>query len=244
MARHRHLPNAPITEAVIDIRVRLTIALTDDILQTLRSAFLADFPTIEDQRSYEGFIHFEPEGVSQSGIDRGIVGLLCRSDERQEAVQLSSTGYAFSKLQPYTSWEEVLSSAQRFWARYIALVRAEMVTRLGVRYINQFEVPRHQSVERYVTNAPRLPENIDQAMMRNSLTRFLVRDERSDVSARVVQVMETGDAGTKVIIDTDAFRPDESRADTNFWPAFGDLRDMKNRVFFGSITDKAAEEFE
>jgi uncharacterized protein (TIGR04255 family) len=246
MARRRdHLPHAPITEAVIDIRVRST-SFTAQTLEELRSSFIADFPMIENQRSYQGLIRFDTDGVSQLGNDLGIVGLLCRSEQRQEAVQVGAAGYAFSKLRPYTSWDGVVDSARHFWSMYALIVQPEMITRLGVRYINQFGVPRQQSLDRYLTNWPRVPENVDPSNLRSSLNRVSLRDERRDLSAHVVQVTELSDAGANVIIDTDCFRGEEefNPLSETFWGAFADLREMKNQIFFGSVTDLAVEDFE
>jgi uncharacterized protein (TIGR04255 family) len=74
-----------------------------------------------------------------------------------------------------------------------------------------------------------------------------VRDEETGISCNLAQasesVTEKGTVG--IVIDIDCYvmesmRPDDAR----LFERLGELRNMKNRIFFGSLTDRALEMFE
>jgi len=73
---------------------------------------------------------------------------------------------------------------------------------------------------------------------------MVLNDERAGIASRVTQVLEPSDTGMSVILDTDSFAVDESPVNDEVWARFAELRDMKNRIFFGSLTELALEEFE
>ncbi len=51
--------------------------------------------------------------------------------------------------------------------------------------------------------------------------------------------------GMPIVFDIDAYLVKEQNPDSpEFWEAFNDLRGLKNRIFFASITDKCRELFE
>ena len=69
----------------------------------------------------------------------------------------SGGGFTFSKLRPYSDWENVLAEAQRLWTHYTTVAPIEFAHRLAVRYINNFSIPAGRGIQEYITDPPVVP---------------------------------------------------------------------------------------
>jgi uncharacterized protein (TIGR04255 family) len=244
-ARERHLSRAPITEAVIEIRVELTRRLGTADFDTLRQTFEAEFETVVEQREIEALLRFDVgTGPDQQAIDQGVRRLLFRSDTRNDILIVGEGRFAYVKLRPYSSFERIRSRAQELWTRYSEVVPVEHATRLGLRYINQFGIPAHRSFTDFLTVPVQSPETVLTDNVTKEFSQLDLTDRLVGISARFVRVVESLNGTAEVIIDTDAFREGRLPFGANVWERFEELRQMKNRMFFGSITETAAQEWE
>src|SRR5258708_20692263 len=55
--------------------------------------------------------------------------------------QFRIDGFTFSKLEPYTTWEEVFAEASRLWQLYVAKAQPPEGIRVAGRDINRLRVP-------------------------------------------------------------------------------------------------------
>jgi len=72
----------------------------------------------------------------------------------------------------------------------------------------------------------------------------VINDPESDITAAVVQALEppSEDRYIPVILDIEVFQENVSNlSPDDVLTRFEKLREMKNRAFFGSITDKTLE---
>lgn len=236
------LKNAPITEAVIDVRVSRPAASSGNLLASLRSRFIGAFPLVEEQRTVEGIVALVDGRVHQSVSDQGGQRVVMRSEDRQEAVIISDTGFGFSKLRPYTRWGSVFSSARCWWDEYAAVADIAFVSRAAVRYINHFNVPAPEISARLQT-PPNLPEGVRREEVTNVLSRLHLRDPETEIETVVLQIVDWSGNDASVLIDIDASLSGKLKpADEKFWEIFEKLRAAKNRTFFGSITTFQKEE--
>jgi uncharacterized protein (TIGR04255 family) len=225
-ATERLLKHAPITEAVIDVQARPRRAF-EMYVESLRSGFGPFFDSDEEQ----------PEEK------KGRRGLIFPANPTSEAVQVSEHGFAFSKLQPYTSWEEVRESARRYWEIYRSVVEVETIDRIGVRFINQFRLRHDQRLADYLTVLPQAPETVAPDEVVDTLSRLTILDDKTGISARVFYVCRPDESGLIVIIDIDAAKLGRFEVE-DVWASLEQLRGVKNRIFFGSISETAAQEFD
>lgn len=247
MASPRHLPNAPITEAVIDIRVRLPPGTSVDTFSKLRSELADWYPVVEEQRVFESGVQFEKDGLWQMARDRGLQGLVFRSSDGLNVAQFRLDGLSFSRLAPYTRWEDVLADARNAWTYYVSAAAPEVVTRIGVRYINRLPiVSEGVELAEYLTAPPPVPPSLPQTL-RGFLTRIVLRDEDSGLDATLTQAIAAEVQGNDAVVLLDiachsahAFEATSQE----MWECFEELRGFKNRIFFGSITEKTASLFE
>jgi uncharacterized protein (TIGR04255 family) len=245
MARPRkHLANAPIVEAVIDFRVLGRDQVLAEAFADLGSSIGEQYKktgSIKSLQTRFGLFQGKPIDPSQMEIDLG-----WRYQTTSEVAQFRVDGFTFSKITLYPTWEEIFAEAFRLWKVYIDAAKPRQVYRIAVRYINRMQLPAVKDLGEYLEAPPRLPKPIPQ-LIRDFLTRVNVRDDKRDASAVIVQAVEPQmDPGTiSLLLDIDAFREVSLKVDDPALPAiFGELRQLKNEIFFASITDTTAEIYE
>ena len=135
MARIRHLPNAPIREALIDLRVELPEDLKADQFFVLKDRLAGRYPQSEELRQLEVllFRRGQPAPATPEDTRRG---LLLRSNDKVDIAQFRVDGFTFSRLKPYTSWDKIRDEARQLWDMYVEVAATRAVTRIAVRYIN------------------------------------------------------------------------------------------------------------
>jgi uncharacterized protein (TIGR04255 family) len=246
MARRRaHLRNAPIVEAVIDFRVLRKEGASPDRFAALQSAIGSRYSQADLMQSVEAQFTINQEKGPISSAVAAPIGWRYRGGSM--VAQFRVDGFTFSKLDPYTTWEDVFSEALRLWAIYVRLAEPSEIVRIAVRYINRLQVPLPARISDYLEAPPVLPLPIPQ-QLRQFLSRFAIDDVTRNASAVIVQASEPliGPPAIVLLIDIDAFM--ENLAVAPDYPRLAEmflqLRDLKNEIFFASITEKTAEIYE
>lgn len=248
MATPRHLNNAPLTEAILDVRVKTNEKFSIEFFQPLRARFANTFPIVEEQRIFEGEVQLGPgKSVAQFAKMGEVNGLLFKSSDGLNIAQFRRDGFTFNRLHPYTSWEDVFPQAWDLWSRYIETSAAEFVTRIALRYINLLTLPTPvRDLGDYLTAPPRTPEGVEGSIA-SFLTRVVVNIPQNGLAAIITQALEkpAEPGSVRVILDIDAYKQEElDLTDASIREVFHDLRDLKNKIFFNSITEDAARLFE
>ncbi len=118
---------------------------------------------------------------------------------------------------------------------------------MAVRYINRLRIPVPAELSEYLAAPPALASPSPQRL-RQFLCRIVVDDPGRNSSAVVVQASEPliGHEAIVLLIDIDAFKENLSVAptDPSLPEMFEQLRDLKNEIFFASLTEKAVEMYE
>ena len=160
--------------------------------------------------------------------------------------QFRVDGFTFSKLEPYTTWEDVFGEARRLWSIYVQVARPLETSRVAVRYINRLRLPVPVDLGQYLEAPPVLPPPIPQTI-REFLTRVVVNAPERNLSAILIQALEAQLDPTMIqlLLDIDAFRelavPPE---DSSLREIFEQLRALKNEIFFASVTERTVEMYE
>ena len=243
MARIRPLKRAPITEAIIDLRVNVPKEVVPEIFSDLKERLRDSYPMIEERRTREAAIQLGPGPLlATSTRDLGFHGFFFKSTEGLNIAQFRVDGFTFNRLKPYTSWEQIFPEASRLWKLYTEKLSPEFASRLALRYINHLTIPVPiEDFSSYLTSppvvSPELPQDI-----RSFLTRIVLHEPKSDLAANVTQALETGlDPNTvTILLDIDAYRAGEFDPRGDEIPRVLEaLHDFKNAVFFGSLTEAA-----
>jgi uncharacterized protein (TIGR04255 family) len=215
-----------------------------DVFSSLEESIGEQYAKKSPIRLFQGYFGVDNGRLvdpSQSQIDLG-----WRYQTEHEVAQFRVDGFTFSKLEPYTTWEEVFAEALRLWAIYRRLAEPAQVSRLAVRYINRLQLTGMTDIGQYLEAPPALPAPMPQRL-REFLTRVYVVDDRTDASAVIVQALEPpeGPNMASVLLDIDAFCQVSLPPDDPSLPEiFEQLRSLKNDIFYASITETTAEKYQ
>jgi uncharacterized protein (TIGR04255 family) len=139
----QHYRNAPITEAVIDLRVEVPADLG---LKNLRDV-LAEDAEMERYPSKEALllegVQFarSGDGASTTSTLRQEIGVRFHSTDGKYVFQARRDGFTLSRLSPYENWASFRTEARRLWNLYRATARPTRVLRAALRYINRINIP-------------------------------------------------------------------------------------------------------
>ena len=240
-------PKAPITEALIDIRVQLPDTVTLENLEALADLIQSDYPKKKARRKWQGEVQFKEDSAPvATSKDLGVDGYFFTSADDKQVVQFRLDGFTFSRLRPYQQWSHLRDEAKRLWEVYNIQVSPIMLDRLAVRYINSIEIPSKKfELEDYFTSPPNVPKGLP-CLLEQFFSRILVHFPEKGAKAFVTQTISESSQPsiTSIILDIDAFVDASFKPGSeNIWSTFETLRDLKNQVFFLSVTEKSKELF-
>ncbi|NKC16693.1 MAG: TIGR04255 family protein [Gammaproteobacteria bacterium] len=238
-----HLSKAPIKEALIDIRVRTG---QDIVVESLRveNAYIRDnYPHVKDHRMGMLGLQLTEEIQTISAAQPKTTGFIFTSGDGRQIAQFRTDGFIFNRLRPYERWESMRDEARRLWDIYLETASPDKVVRVAIRYINILELPLPvRDLSRYLTSPPAPPEGVPHSLL-SFLNRLVIHDESTSAKAILTQALEASDKDiAPVVLDIDAFH--EGAFDPQgdeIWTSFECLHDLKNELFFKSITDATVE---
>ncbi len=239
-------PKAPISEALIDIRVQLpgNVSLAD--LEKLHTSIKAEYPDKKTRTMWEGTfdVKSEKEPIQRTRLQ--VDGYAFITSDGRQVVQYRLDGFTFSRLRPYSRWEDVYAEVRRLWDIYRTATNPLLVTRLAVRYINAIEIPSKTfETDDYFTAAPKIPEGLPQGLQ-HFLTRLVIPFPDRGAVAIVIQTpsVKQDPVNTAILLDIDVFEEVSlSPEDARIYEILSVLREIKNEVFFKSITERTKELF-
>ncbi len=247
MALPQPLRNPPITEALIDIRVKARRDFDPAEFSSLKTTLSRSLPSAQEHRGRETTIEIRPDAtIAPSTKDLGLQGFFFRSADELTIAQFRTDGFTLNRLRPYTSWGELLPMGQQLWRIYVSVARPEAIARLALRYINHIALPPAQiDLDDYMTTAPKIPPDLPQ-YLGGFLTKILLQDPVSGLAANISQSLDLNalERLATVILDIDAHKTVEySPDDSRITETLQQLHDFKNQIFFSSVTDKTLELF-
>lgn len=248
MAKQRRLKNAPITEAIIDFRIKLPSQFNAKEFLSLKKEFRDRFPKIQERRFIKSEFKITTGNLPPTiKKDEGLLGYFFKSEDEKKVVQFRIDGFTFSLLKPYTEWKVFRNEAKELWKFYIGISHPESLTRIAVRYINHMEIPLPiTNFSEYLTAPPNVPEKLP-GNISGFLSKIVIYDPKLDISSNIVQAFEKSTKPNYIIIilDIDVYKLMEFDVNNGeIWSNFEKFHDIKNQVFFKSITEKTARLFE
>ena len=245
MAQIRHLPNAPITEAVIDFRVEPAVtveALVGALAQRDNLGYRRKGPIVRSEFGFSLNVQEEPPAVAHAGQATSI-GVRLHSVDDKYVAQLSVEGFTLSRLRPYESWENLVQEARRLWQGYQECLGPTRITRVATRFINNLRLPMAENLELFLNLLPGLPPGVPENLS-GFLQRFVIHDAKTEATVILTQALEEilPEKPLPLLIDIDAFRFQEFGAnEPKVWEYLNQLRELKNRVFFGCLKEAAIQ---
>lgn len=239
-----HLERAPITEALLDVRVRARKDLQAGELQRVAVQLRDEYPVAEERR-----VQFSIPALGQAGVPSGPIDVheyYYRSVDRRDVVQFRVDGFALNRLKPYQSWLVWFPRFKRLWSLYMQLARPESVTRVAVRCINLIDLPsgRH-NLEDFLTAPPPVPKGLPDSIGGFVTNVALVEETDPPRWLNLTQALQgIGPEGTiQLRIDVEAFVTGDFPPG-EIIPLFEPLHMLRNRAFFRSITPRTVALFQ
>lgn len=234
-----HYKNAPITQAIIEIRCELP---SDTLLEDLRVCGDDEgFPTSENLQQAQVELGADDSANKITGRQ---LGYILRHKNGRTVIASRLNGFSYTALAPYMGWEDFIAHVWSFWEKYRQATSPLSISRLGVRFVNQIDVPKSQiEIKDYVRTAvdisPYLPQSVSGYFLQVTMP---LEKLDSAVTVTSTIIPPSNPDLTSLILDIDAFyqadidlntstSTDEIRARLN------GLRDAKNYVFEACITD-------
>jgi uncharacterized protein (TIGR04255 family) len=193
MAQPRHLRQAPITEAVIDLRVETPPDVTVEALQSALArrgnlGYTRKGPIVRSEFGFAFNIEAEPKAEAHAARQT-IIGVRLHSADDKYVAQLSVEGFTLSRLQPYESWENLVTEARRLWQGYTECVGARRIIRVATRDLNNLRLPSTHTLNQFLRLWPSVPEGLP-ATLSGFLYRLIIEDIESDATVILTQALE------------------------------------------------------
>ncbi len=246
-----HYTNAPITEATIDLRIERHHGISVDDLAVIQKLVMDSYPSQESEYFYSGQMYVEEAGDPvQTESTHRHNGFRFTSPDKRQVFHARLDGFAFSVRAPYDRWEPFRDEARRLWDIYRSVTKAEVVTRVTVRYINQLDLPAHNPeadrvrMEDYLRVYPEVPRDWPGGGTMNSFFMQLqMWQEDLDCWLVVNEAPMWLDTQKPALfqLDFDFFREQFEEPwrvdDAKVWAFLEQLHIRKNEVFEASITE-------
>jgi uncharacterized protein (TIGR04255 family) len=240
-------PNAPITEAVIDIRLSPKKAVKLDDLKKLSKKQRDDFPMEVELHSMEAqFMVGSPEKTSNFKSEA--IGFQGTSADGKRIYQFRRDGFVFSQQTRYVDWQQFRQPAKQLWDYYSGRIgNIDTVSRIAVRFINNVKVEgANIDLKEYFNLYPQIGDHLPRQKTGFLTTvAFVLDDGKATGTISLVPAVENNTAHTTFILDIDVSRVDLIPSNSaDLWDIIDGFRNEKNQLFEGCITDKTRELFQ
>jgi len=247
------LAAAPVAEAVIDVRAFPSKTWEEPSVRASLEEKLDGYAFLDSHREIHYEVRSEGEKPPEQSIrDLGWRGVRFQSADSKNIAQFNRDGFVFSRLDPYENWHSFFNAGKSLWSVFKDIAAPVTIDRIGLRFINRIELPHGElNIERYLKNAPVAPVNLDLPFL------GFMHQETLGVPGypyainliRTIQPPQNpADNGIAIILDIDVFtlqsiaQPVENK-DDRLDNILNEMRWLKDKTFFGSITDEGLEVF-
>ena len=232
------LTRPPLREALADIQLR------EELPASILSQFTAPkgFPVAKEMRRGQFQLKMDKDKLASAEVlAEGALGWRYAADDGSAVVQLRRNGMTYSILKNYPGWNVLREAARDVWRKFLATSGTVNVSRLAVRYINAISIPLGADYDEYLTAAPRIPKSVPQ-IVNSFMQRVLVPFEEDAANAIITQTVEM--PIPLIILDIDVFTGCSLPGGSDdIWLKLDRLRNIADRIFFSSLTEKVIESY-
>jgi uncharacterized protein (TIGR04255 family) len=225
-----HLSRSPIMEAVLQIRAPVPIS-ADKLAETVKKTFPDYSP-----------------GPSTSIGSRmlGTSAMLRSGSDNKRWLSISPDGFQVSEVGVYPGWTAFSRQTQELWTKFrISFGVADPIGRASLRFINLIKLPTNYRLEDFLQSPPRPPAGVDLTNM-SMMGQEVFTPHNLPYVIRILRTVQEDSArangGPALILDleVESIHPFEAERLNAHMEA---MRDLINKVFFGTITTSAVENF-
>ena len=241
------LKAAPSIEAVIHWQAHAGKKLEPEALQAELTQRLPDYPILQAQQDVQFGATGAPDGSSEFFQQIQWSGFRLQDEGNHHVVQFMPSGVVFSRLEPYEEWKIFTAEALRIWQVFVELAEPTIIERLGVRHINRILLENGEQPSTYLKMEPYALPGLN-----ISPENFFYKDTYQVPGyhygihwARTIQPQQSEPSNQQaLIVDIDVFTTQLLQLDQDtLTQRLQEMRWLKNKLFFSSITDTALERF-
>jgi len=250
MARVRPLVSPPIQEALIDLVLSGNHPSRDE-LQGLSSRLLRDGWQSAQIDTYQA--EFNSGGTSGEMLlkakPRQFEGFSLASPDGQRVFQLRSGRVTASHIRSYDRWEHLEDDVLTLLAAYVEAFGPRKVVRMAARFINRLQLPDSpgRELSKILTRPPQPPIDVEPEELSDFLSQQVLRGLPGGLTANVgigTSSSPEGEATDSLVLDVDVFKIcDEDATPDAIRGQLKQIRETKNALFFGSLSEEALEPY-
>jgi uncharacterized protein (TIGR04255 family) len=248
-------PNAPIREAVIDIRAPSLKGIAREDLSSFTESVKDEYPDVELVRTMMVQVNSEPASspeISTSTNDSAS-GFFAVSAAKSpggtplSSYRVDSTGFNFGRHFPYNDWRDMKKQAQKLWTIYEQIAKPGAVNRLGLRYINRIDIPlstEQIDMSDWLNVAVNVPDD-NKWQMNYFYFQIHIPINKLDAMSVINCAPAKPDKSNHLsfLLDIDVFKIFQGDSKVDIWDFFDELREQKNYFFESALTERTKELF-
>lgn len=237
-------PHAPITEAVIEVRI--AAAVDDKTQEKAVQRLKKRYPNSKALAAFN--VNIDTTG-GVVGVEQQPEGFRLSTDEQTDIVLVKPRGIAASRLAPYPGWPVLRDNAIAAWDAWKSVTPRHPIERVGIRYINRIDIPLAGKVrvrlEDYLNFSPQVTtiatDPMTSYVIQATFPVPLDKNWTTTITSTLVTPPPLIDH-ISLLLDIDVYRG-APLAETTLWDAIDAARTLKNDLFERCITDEARKLF-
>ena len=238
-------PRAPITEAVIELRIAtgLETVIIDKIAKRLKKRYDTQAPLQQVN------LILDMTGSGTTAVQQQNNGHRFATYDQADIALLTPVNLTTARLAPYPGWHAFQTMARENWADWCSIAPRHPISRVGVRYINRIDIPLPDDgivqLETYLTTHPR------SEILERPLTGFMVQAQFDAFLPKWVATLTTAPLTPhpvpnhfSLLLDIDVSRTqDIPEKSDEMWTMINEAQTIKNDLFERALTPATKEFF-
>ncbi len=243
---HPTYPHPAISEAVCDIHFRLPQisgwkpSLPGELFKHIQNEYPEIEPVIEMGLQFE----FGPTGTGTKIVPQP-QKVRFKHRTRPLILQLAENNFSVSTLPPYQGWKVMRDDVLSAWQQVEEVLKPELITRIGLRYINRFDKETDQDrLEGWLIANDYIPKGIltsSPGFFLRVQTRLAIEDVII-ITLGDTQPEPTGGYGSiifdidrivekEIALERDVLKRELERLHTDVWNVFSSAKGEKLEIF-------------
>ena len=235
--------NPPIVEAIIGVAVP---ELPEVVIESFRGAasLLASLGFAVQRPIFQGNFSGEIDAGKHS-FEKHEAGLQFLRSDSAFAVQFLRTGFVFSQLGNYSSWENFTEPARQIWEVYQSVIGATEFASFQIRYINKLFIPEMKQWEEYIRIYPFLPPDVPQ-MVTEYFSRIVmpIEEPPGRLTHQQAILPQEREGHLTMLFDNDFQFSALGLSASSLWTRIEDVRSIKDGYFDKFLTPLMKETFD
>lgn len=223
----------------------------DDLKKIAGKLNKSYYPKKEESLEINFSLEYNPQdGKQASSIRPKHTGFRLSSSDQTEIAIVAPQALIIAQLAPYPGWNKFYERMESAWKIWKRIVKAQDISRIGVRYINRIDIPTDESknlnVMDYLSFYPNSPV-FSELPMTDYHIQVTTPTPNPLWSANIASFIQQPPVlvdTISLILDIDTYNTEELPLDDKgIMSRLAEAREMKNHIFKQCITTKTEKLF-